>query len=579
MIPRVVGDISKRPGTTLAGEWEGNAPTPESNLTFFTQNGSILGYALNDKLGQGLDIGSTITTAKHPLSITTPWADATDYVMGDEVTHAGREWVCIEAHTSDAAGGDGTGGPPVYNGAYGHRYQWANVFFYPLNAYLTATMSGHPFAPGDVVYISGAPGNWSGYRTIIATTENTFDFVADVSGGLPESSPPIFTDENRVHLKYNYNFSASLGFAKTDPDGNLYYCSELTADRVLKVTAPTATVNRRTIQGTTWMADDANEEITINAFSYDIMITKDGLYLYYAVKGVDPLLGLTNKVWKYRLSDGAVMWWNGVADSYTRLGVDDDGNVYCGTGTTVVKLAAADGSLSDTYTNVRLGGSSIGDMKVSSYNNVIVTTSIGLSTSTLRLEYLDKSGSASWVYTDTYPGEALVGTSVVLFDGYVYVAGSQGGKANTIYKLDYTLTVVDSETVPDYIDTSPFARDASIQGLYIDVYGNLVCVNQNTVGTANPNMILYYDPSSLDLQASDSTWHGQLGGWSSNGEVFLDSGIAPPDFPNSAFPGTPDAARLIPFVFNTDDSYILVFDDLTLGLLRTVSGVSGRIQE
>jgi hypothetical protein len=53
----------------------------------------------------------------------------------------------------------------------------------------------------------------------------------------------------------------------------------------------------------------------------------------------------------------------------------------------------------------------------------------------------------------------------------------------------------------------------------------------------------------------------------------------PSDAETSSTGGAPDAARLIPFVFNTDDSYILAFDAESLGFLRTNSGVSGRIQE
>jgi hypothetical protein len=48
---------------------------------------------------------------------------------------------------------------------------------------------------------------------------------------------------------------------------------------------------------------------------------------------------------------------------------------------------------------------------------------------------------------------------------------------------------------------------------------------------------------------------------------------------NTASGYTPDAARLIPFVFSTDDSYILAFDAESLGFLRTDSGVSGRVQQ
>jgi hypothetical protein len=39
------------------------------------------------------------------------------------------------------------------------------------------------------------------------------------------------------------------------------------------------------------------------------------------------------------------------------------------------------------------------------------------------------------------------------------------------------------------------------------------------------------------------------------------------------------AVRIIPFVFNFNDSYILAFDDGRLGFSRTVSGVSGEIQQ
>jgi len=46
-----------------------------------------------------------------------------------------------------------------------------------------------------------------------------------------------------------------------------------------------------------------------------------------------------------------------------------------------------------------------------------------------------------------------------------------------------------------------------------------------------------------------------------------------------------DTARMIPFVFSTDDSYVLVFDpngvddNGTVGFLRTTNGVSGSVQE
>ena len=46
-----------------------------------------------------------------------------------------------------------------------------------------------------------------------------------------------------------------------------------------------------------------------------------------------------------------------------------------------------------------------------------------------------------------------------------------------------------------------------------------------------------------------------------------------------------DTARMIPFVFSTDDSYVLVFDpngvddNGTLSFMRTTSGTSGSVQE
>jgi hypothetical protein len=42
---------------------------------------------------------------------------------------------------------------------------------------------------------------------------------------------------------------------------------------------------------------------------------------------------------------------------------------------------------------------------------------------------------------------------------------------------------------------------------------------------------------------------------------------------------TGQSSRLIPFSFSTDDNYVMLFGENTLGFSRTVGGVSGRIQE
>jgi hypothetical protein len=174
------------------------------------------------------------------------------------------------------------------------------------------------------------------------------------------------------------------------------------------------------------------------------------------------------------------------------------------------------------------------------------------------LGYVDGSGTGlplaeDWLIENCYSAQTNVRTGSGLTDQIGYASGISGG----FLGQDHNQTAFDLTTTNCYFD-------------------------QETAGFTD-------DESTADPQLTCEMWTKSIyeaAGWSFSTVDQVKGSIndiwyMPADYScsNTSSGGTPTAARLIPFVFSTDDSYILAFDDATVGFLRTESGVSGRIQE
>jgi hypothetical protein len=154
------------------------------------------------------------------------------------------------------------------------------------------------------------------------------------------------------------------------------------------------------------------------------------------------------------------------------------------------------------------------------------------------------------------------------------------------YTIDSTtpLAITEQKRVWSDMDPAGLTANPTITGAVILDDGSLACFYG---GTANDMGVIHWD-SSLNLidryrgpadlgwpvlsLAGDNVQNGMVAVWySANHESFSTSAGA-----GTVTDGV--GLRLIPFVFNVDDAYVLGFGDNTLSFYRTVNNTSGRIQ-
>ncbi len=100
MIPRIYGNVERRPGTEYI------ASTKDSSLV-----SRLVAFIYSDDIAYQMEFGDSYVRffyngAQLVGSTTTPtaWADATDYIIGEFVTHSGTVYRCLVAHTSEDDG-------------------------------------------------------------------------------------------------------------------------------------------------------------------------------------------------------------------------------------------------------------------------------------------------------------------------------------------------------------------------------------------------------------------------------------------------------------------------------------------
>ena len=372
----------------------------------------------------------------------------------------------------------------------------------------------HTFTAGETIRISGTTNYNDSYTVLAETTVNQLLIT--------ETYNAETFDGTEIIVKYYGSLSAGYGCMIQDSSGNLYVpqgggITKIEPDGTRSAINEWSGINTRTkgIKSIKFTSD----ETCIYTLEYD---TFNLAYVY-----------------KFVVTTGAVVWANpssgyGPGASMGGLPIDADDNVYTPTWTGSTygtsKYAASNG----TRTNLTL----MGEGKGSLYSNVaggcgsgtFVDDDMGIVIGAgqqscqlskdetllynLAVRTFDNSKGAQMAVGGTWSGanDSTYGIGngmVVTRDGYIYVISYTPGA--TLYKIEWdedeqTLTVVDSAAGPTYGC-----------GIYFDLYGNLVVVNQNP-NTPQDDVLYFYDTDLNYLSKIENMYTTMFREWQPNSQ-------------------------------------------------------------
>ena len=365
--------------------------------------------------------------------------------------------------------------------------------------------AGNPFVSGEVVRLTGTS-NYDGLHTLTAgTTTGEMQFTDTFNAETFDGSETV--------LKQIANLDAGAGRMAADSEGNIYIAHGLNEDAspdnyYMTKIEPDGTISYDyDFLNTSWSDSGATTRIALG-------IKILGTDLYISIQSTSIIQSIA--VVKFNLADKTAYWGTGfTARGVYGFDVDADGNAYVTfTSGGVGKYANADGGLTR-----------FPDMTGAYVCHVDNTLGILCNAGAI------DGGSNLWVRAldgsaadEIALGASTIGTTHLTSDGeFIYAVA--GG---VLYKVawDGTSLSIDSQTGALGIG----------QGLYIDLYDNLVVVNQTAGGTED-DVLYFYDK---DLNAISNTtgmhpsmlasWASTVGGsWQSGNIVF-----------NGALDGTPE---------------------------------------
>ncbi len=365
--------------------------------------------------------------------------------------------------------------------------------------YNNATESGNMrFVAGDVVRFSGTTNyDASAYTLTAGTTLTQLQFTdtyqAETFSG------------TEIVVRY---LTATAGAGRTvqDSNGNLYIGHTWNAVNTTYVTK---------IQTDGTVVYNALNHSWGAVTSYTvtgIAITDDDLYLYVFLTRITG----TDLIEKYNLSTGDLEWsTSGSYDGYD-LAIDENGNAYAPNVFQNVYQFNSSTGVPTALTNT----TGLYELVVDNDLSLIIAAGGGTGeTLNLSTRILDDSTGASIALGGTISGGAStyrIGSGCVAYkDGYIYVLIYD--PTCTIYKLDTDLNEIDS-----------IAGPTDGQGLFFDLWGNLVVVNQDFTSPSKTDIFWYYDTNlnfviSLDgfYNQMFRTWDSPAGGiWISGSALF-----------------------------------------------------------
>ena len=360
--------------------------------------------------------------------------------------------------------------------------------------------TGHPFTAGEVVRITGTTG-YGGEHTLLAgTTANQLQFT--------DSYFAETFDGTEIVVQYMNMPSASSGRMDIDADGNLYHGHGWYA-------AGSCFITKIEPDGTQVYDYFEDTGATTANLVNGIKINSASTYLYMLLdRG-----GLA----KFELATGDLEW--SVATGATSPGkymvLDSEDNVYFRGGTTdkITKYSSVDGSVVTEYTDTTSTYAAyavavdedIGDGIVVS-GGLKVAADDDATLWNLTVRELSNSSGKSMALGGTYENGALwytyiIGTGAILtHDGYIYVIAST--PTCTLYKIE---VIWENDVITDLTIVKEVAGPTSGCGLYVDLYGNIVVVNQDASATKD-DVLWFYD-TDLNYLSKISGMYGMLATW------------------------------------------------------------------
>lgn len=376
--------------------------------------------------------------------------------------------------------------------------------------------AGHPFVAGDVLRLSGTT-NYSAttYTLAAGTTASRLHFT---SGFTAET----FTGAE-VPQKVIAGLSSGAGRMVQDSSGNLYYghvWDVVNSTYVTKIETDGTLVYD--FLNPTWPVDVAQ------GTCLGLAITPDDAYLYIWIF----VQGPTDRGFmeKYDLATGNLVWQSIKTWPQYHIAIDINGNAYAAviTGDTV-KFASADGTQT-TFAD------SLGSYGVLVDDVLGILVSYGYNTESNNLWVSDLTDLSNIAKANVGGAALNIETGCVVSDGqYIYVLAGLAG--STLYKYDKNLTSFGSVAGPTYG-----------RGLYIDLWGNLVVVNQDAVA-GQDDVLWFYDTDLTYLGKAEglytntlATWASAVGGAWVQGDVYFNGELGTPEGPSiPGVPGVPES--------------------------------------
>ncbi len=416
--------------------------------------------------------------------------------------------------------------------------------------------ASHPFASGQTVIISNTS-NYNATEVLDATTSaDQLVITASFNAETFDGTEIIIQDINLL---------SGAGRMGMDNDGNMYYAhgwSIANNTYVTKVETDGTLVYDYLDMSNAPPEGDTSSSVT------GLAITPDGSYLYILIEAPGPTDH--GYVHKWNLSTGAEEWLSIYDADFMRrpqfdLDVDSDQNSYAacwGSSTDVTKITA-DGVTMSKLTN--MGAGLDGDISDLSGKNVVVDNDMGIVIASAVHTVAKALGKESLLYNlavrtfdDSTGDTILVGE---LYEAPTASFWSTRGFHNscivTLDEVIYALLLDPSPVIykiswdgSDLAHVDNIAGPASAIGMYVDLYDNLVVINQDR-SSPQTEVLHFYDGDLAALGTIDgfknstlSTWDAAVGASWQKGNAVFDGELAIADTP-----GTP--AVTIPFDSDT----------------------------
>lgn len=398
--------------------------------------------------------------------------------------------------------------------------------------------ASHPFAAGETARITNTT-NYNASEVVHANT--TANQIVITSAFNAETF-----DGTEVVVKHIASLSSGAGRMVQDNDGNLYYGHAWSAGNNTYITK---------IETDGTLVYDFLDMSNAPAGAYTagsvrgLAITPDGEYIYAYVDGP----ANQGNVYKWNLSTGAEEWLTTYDGDYLAwpgyyMDVDADGNSYiCMTaGDTNITKITSDGVTMSKLT--LMGSKKTGSHITATANYVaLVDDDMGIVITGGQQSVTKAWGESALLYnfavrtfddsvgdqirigdvaelpSASYDGTySLYTGNVATYDGYIYVL--MDTPTPKLYKISWdgtSLAIVDSVAAGTYA-----------VGMYFDLYGNLVTVNQDWV-TGQDDVLWFYDTDLTYLSKTEGmytlmlkTWDATVGGSWQQGNAVFDGALA-----------------------------------------------------